>query len=1064
MSDDGDKVCPLCAEDMDLTDQQLKPCKCGYEICVWCWHHIVEMAEKEATDGRCPACRTPYDKDRIVGMAANCERLMSGMNSEKRHKPQKVKPKPSAETRKQLSTVRVIQRSLVYIIGLPANLCDESLLESKEYFGQYGNVLKVSISRPASTTNQQASNSNTFSVYINYAKEEEAIRCIQSVHNFILDGKPLRASFGTTKYCHAWLRNMTCSNPDCLYLHDIGIQEDSFTKDEIISAYSRKVPKISSNSSQRRTGSILPPPVDELTSNGSSTSKHSLKNASNQNTIGQAKVSNGSLGRHNVLPAAASWGLRPSNEQSCSQSSLKQNFDNNRSSSPFSSISTGIKETSSSWNDDAHIPELQLPKEDAIRDYQSTMTDSADFSFQAGTCHPRVSAWDDEPVPASNLIEKSYDSQAIGSSKMMSPPRFSFLETKIQAAGIDFPSDVATVEINHTTYCPSSSDASVPEEDKAGVFSATWEKRNAVNENSVETFGNHSVDFETTGLTPNHTYANQDIQNASSVLSFVNIENNSEQPKTSLPYSSFNGLPKNPADKSQLLGEDLKKSISVPSHVVHTFPNAQAFRKSGGHLESELQDCQPTENRMEPPLDFSDMRQRLSDVSNQRSSSPQLDHSFSKSNSEPSCTVNGPAHSLPCGELVGHTNQHTGLQSIRQTVHKLDSEQYEDKLSNINKPDSSLYSRFLSSNENLVHIDRFNGIEKAEKCSSVQTQESSIISDIFSLDFDPWDDSLSIENNFSKLLGEKNGKEGSGMLISSLNAQNSSQSRFSFARQENQDTFIGSSISAIGYTGKGSSVKASYGDAFQDDFTELVSLGNGTTKNNVTIASDRPVGLLRAKVSAPPGFSLPSRPAPPGFAVQDRHEKIFETAPDIRLVQNSLVRNHHQQHPTEHSGDIELIDPAILAVGKGLIPIGNGNPTYGLGSSFPAQFSSSECDHRLQLLMQQSVSSHQTMKFPDHIRDNFFPDSDSYTASHLLAQNQSILSPLAQLSHPQSRSSHVSSDHWDGLSNMQSSTAMGIPDFLRNQRFGMNNYYLGKGEEKFHFPGSGGMYSRPFGI
>lgn len=34
MSDDGDRTCPLCAEEMDLTDQQLKPCKCGYEVCV----------------------------------------------------------------------------------------------------------------------------------------------------------------------------------------------------------------------------------------------------------------------------------------------------------------------------------------------------------------------------------------------------------------------------------------------------------------------------------------------------------------------------------------------------------------------------------------------------------------------------------------------------------------------------------------------------------------------------------------------------------------------------------------------------------------------------------------------------------------------------------------------------------------------------------------------------------------------------------------------------------------------------------------------------------------------
>lgn len=32
MSDQGEKTCPLCAEEMDLTDQQLKPCKCGYEV------------------------------------------------------------------------------------------------------------------------------------------------------------------------------------------------------------------------------------------------------------------------------------------------------------------------------------------------------------------------------------------------------------------------------------------------------------------------------------------------------------------------------------------------------------------------------------------------------------------------------------------------------------------------------------------------------------------------------------------------------------------------------------------------------------------------------------------------------------------------------------------------------------------------------------------------------------------------------------------------------------------------------------------------------------------------
>lgn len=39
----------------------------------------MDMAEKDDTDGRCPACRAPYDKEKIVGMAANCERFVIGL-------------------------------------------------------------------------------------------------------------------------------------------------------------------------------------------------------------------------------------------------------------------------------------------------------------------------------------------------------------------------------------------------------------------------------------------------------------------------------------------------------------------------------------------------------------------------------------------------------------------------------------------------------------------------------------------------------------------------------------------------------------------------------------------------------------------------------------------------------------------------------------------------------------------------------------------------------------------------------------------------------------------------
>jgi CCR4-NOT transcription complex subunit 4 len=59
-------------------------------------------------------------------------------NAEKKHKSQKVKPKAAlaaaastttttstVESKKHLVGVRVIQKNLVYITGLPAHLCNE---------------------------------------------------------------------------------------------------------------------------------------------------------------------------------------------------------------------------------------------------------------------------------------------------------------------------------------------------------------------------------------------------------------------------------------------------------------------------------------------------------------------------------------------------------------------------------------------------------------------------------------------------------------------------------------------------------------------------------------------------------------------------------------------------------------------------------------------------------------------------------------------------------------------------------------------------------------------------
>lgn len=129
--------------------------------------------------------------------------------------------------RKHLHNFRVVQRNLVYILGLPSNASTSEILRKAEYFGQYGKIVKVVVHQ-----NPNLSHS-TVSAYVTFAHKEDAQAAIQALDGFWIDGHPLRASFGTTKYCNNFIRNVPCQNPECVYLHDLGEEDDRFTKEEI---------------------------------------------------------------------------------------------------------------------------------------------------------------------------------------------------------------------------------------------------------------------------------------------------------------------------------------------------------------------------------------------------------------------------------------------------------------------------------------------------------------------------------------------------------------------------------------------------------------------------------------------------------------------------------------------------------------------------------------------------------------------------------------------------------------------------------------------------------------
>ncbi|KAG8379069.1 hypothetical protein BUALT_Bualt07G0049900 [Buddleja alternifolia] len=55
--------CPICCENLDVTDSIFLPCSCGFRLCLFCHKRILE------DDGRCPGCRKQYDCDSVEGEA-----------------------------------------------------------------------------------------------------------------------------------------------------------------------------------------------------------------------------------------------------------------------------------------------------------------------------------------------------------------------------------------------------------------------------------------------------------------------------------------------------------------------------------------------------------------------------------------------------------------------------------------------------------------------------------------------------------------------------------------------------------------------------------------------------------------------------------------------------------------------------------------------------------------------------------------------------------------------------------------------------------------------------------
>jgi len=95
---------------------------------------------------------------------------------------QKEAQKAEADSlsRKHLAGLRVVQKNLVYVTGLTPTIREDRLLETlrgNDYFGQYGKIIKIVVSK----AKENAQHQQSVGVYVTFARKEDAAACIAAV-------------------------------------------------------------------------------------------------------------------------------------------------------------------------------------------------------------------------------------------------------------------------------------------------------------------------------------------------------------------------------------------------------------------------------------------------------------------------------------------------------------------------------------------------------------------------------------------------------------------------------------------------------------------------------------------------------------------------------------------------------------------------------------------------------------------------------------------------------------------------------------------------------------------
>lgn len=184
------------------------------QVCLWCLHLI-----RERHNGKCPACRTPYIETNFKIAEVNHElaakeakeRATAKKERERREKLKEIERERARamlvsqqKAKTNLKHVRMVQRNLVYIIGLSLSLAREEILRRPDMFAKFGRITKVLVNR-AHPYNADMPGGPSISAYVQYVRDADATAAMRSMNNTVYDGREIRCAIACTKYCDAFV-------------------------------------------------------------------------------------------------------------------------------------------------------------------------------------------------------------------------------------------------------------------------------------------------------------------------------------------------------------------------------------------------------------------------------------------------------------------------------------------------------------------------------------------------------------------------------------------------------------------------------------------------------------------------------------------------------------------------------------------------------------------------------------------------------------------------------------------------------------------------------------------